>query len=336
MSTIQTRKGPRPLFRRWGFLALIAGVVSLVGPVLAQQESVTISLDDRGEREALRFESLEEGRWGAENAGHRFRAEVTAREMKLEPAQGAAADWSWTLTFERMGRGTALFPCPDTFECASTAEKLRFHAPGLRGWVENRLDGLAHGWTLEAPLPMFGKAEELVIELRSAGLTPSLSATGERIHLNDGEGERTLDYSTLLVWDQHHKVLPSWFEVEGDRIRIHIDDREATYPIEIDPVVSTDEADFEITLMEDTKFGLSIAGGAGLADDDGDGAADGLALLVGAPLVDNGMLAEAGRVFLYQWTQVESVESPLWSWSFEGVAANANLGTALALSLIHI
>ncbi len=182
MSSIHTRMGrpgPRPSLRRWGLLALIAGVVSLVGPVLAQQESVTISLDDRGEREALRFESLEGGRWGAENTGHRFRAEVTAREMKLEPAQGAAADWSWTLTFERMGRGTALFPCPDTFECASTAEKLRFHAPGLWGWVENRLDGLAHGWTLEAPLPMFGKAEELVIELRSAGLTPSLSAEGD-------------------------------------------------------------------------------------------------------------------------------------------------------------
>jgi VCBS repeat-containing protein len=114
-------------------------------------------------------------------------------------------------------------------------------------------------------------------------------------------------YRDLKVWDANHKILPATMKMRDGRLVIDVNDKNAKYPITIDPLNKT--ADWTTSangilptligqLAVEAAYGFSVAG---LGDVNGDGYAD---VGVGAPAVANvingtGSIASVGAVFVY-------------------------------------
>jgi hypothetical protein len=78
----------------------------------------------------------------------------------------------------------------------------------------------------------------LLISL-SGNLRALKAAEGREVQLVDTKGKRALSYSKLIAKDAHGKELASRMETngEGEEIALLVEDRGATYPVVIDPVL---------------------------------------------------------------------------------------------------
>jgi hypothetical protein len=106
----------------------------------------------------------------------------------------------------------------------------------LTEWFMNGPLGLEQGFDL-AGRPSLGSGPLTLSLMLSGNLYPrlrrgSLSLTGDGVSLR---------YGSLLATDARGRVLPSWFQLVGDRVLIRVDDRGAAYPVRIDPFIQQGE-----------------------------------------------------------------------------------------------
>ena len=105
------------------------------------------------------------------------------------------------------------------------------------------------------------------------------------------ESGKVYQYSDLKVWDNRHKLLPAHMEFHDDVLALVVDDKDADYPVTIDPISTNPDA--TLTSGQDfSKFGYATANAG---DVNGDGYDD---MIVGAYDYDNGTTNEGG-VFVY-------------------------------------
>jgi hypothetical protein len=69
------------------------------------------------------------------------------------------------------------------------------------------------------------------------GLQARLQNGFQQVAFHDRENRTKLTYGELLVYDARGAEVPAWFDAAGDRIRIIVDDRQAVYPLTIDPLL---------------------------------------------------------------------------------------------------
>jgi hypothetical protein len=112
-------------------------------------------------------------------------------------------------------------------------------------WYENRPEGIEQGFTINAP-PERGAGvaanEPLRLRLGIAGdLRARLRDDGQEIVLTDKDGRSALSYGKLSAVDADGKQLAARMEASTDGLEIAlvVDDRDAAYPIVIDPIVAT-------------------------------------------------------------------------------------------------
>ena len=212
--------------------------------------------------------------------GEAFVAELPAARVRLDRA-GLHVDAGLTLRTVNVGRAAALEPADlsapaaagcwpgapwsPPAACLSAAE--RPIPGGVERWM---VDGSAvhQGWTVAAPPPGEGP---LLLDVEIAGA--ALSLRGGALHLAGDDG-RPWRYDQLAAWDADDRRLPAWLTLRGDRVRVHVDDRGARWPVHIDPVLSTASDTFVGPDGSDFGIGLDMRG-----DANSDGYAD---LLVGA------------------------------------------------------
>ena len=112
-------------------------------------------------------------------------------------------------------------------------------------WYENRAEGIEQGFTIAE------RPERNTVTSADEPLRLVLSLKGElRAHAKDeGASDRTnrrgpaneaLSYGKLMVLDGVRKQLPAHMEAsaDGGEITLVVDDRDAAYPIVIDPIVA--------------------------------------------------------------------------------------------------
>ena len=260
------------------------------------------------------------GELQAPNRAQNLRTHFRQSGIEIVPRTDSQAwQFGWeTAAWGRTGHMEVLGSATRT----TTGARVTYERSGLDEWYVNRARGIEQGFTVHRRPAGDGA---LVIEGRVQGGLRAELADGA-VDFLDENGARVLRYAELHVEDAAGQVIPSWLEAKGDRLAILVDDRAATYPLTIDPLLFTPAWTAEGN-QGSAQFGYSV-GTAG--DVNGDGYSD---VIVGAIIYDNGEQDE-GRAFLYlgspaglsttaAWTAEANQINALFGWAV-GTAGDVN------------
>ena len=196
----------------------------------------------------------------ATNPRFAWDAEFDGDSALIEPRTG---DWSFGLALQSYGFPGYLqeLSTPAFGACAEGQQMTYGWTEGLSEWWGNDRRGFEHGFTVhERPLCAAVDASgPLTFELEVLGtLMPSVNAARTGLSLSDQGGEVALRYDGLVALDANGVALEAWLEVDGDDLRICVEESSAVYPILVDPVV--EQAYLKASNTEaDDQFGWSVA-----------------------------------------------------------------------------
>lgn len=204
-----------------------------------------------------------------------------------------------TLTTLGLGRAAHLEPLGSARAQLSSSGRVERTWPQLREWWLNSADGAEQGWTLEERPSGQGP---LVLQVAVAG--------AEVLTMDDGlalksKAGRVLSYGHLSARDAEGQALTAHLVVDPLGFRLEVDDDDASYPIVIDPLLSSASWSTEGN-QPLAAFGYSVASAG---DVNGDGFSD---VIVGAHLYDNGH-NEEGRAFVYHGSAAGLATIPAWT-----------------------
>ena len=116
--------------------------------------------------------------------------------------------------------------------------RVSYAHPGVDEWYANGPLGLEQGFTIARALPR-GTAGLLTLSIALAGdARASLSRGGIGVTFEQG-ARAVLRYGGLVASDARGRSLRSSLELRNGRVLIRVDDRNAAYPLRIDPFVQT-------------------------------------------------------------------------------------------------
>jgi hypothetical protein len=182
-----------------------------------------------GNRHAFTLSS--DGLFQAHNPSQAWITRFDERGFTVTPE---ASDWEWGLELEGFGEVT---------EVLNKEGKLSYvREGGLVEWFLNDSRGLEQGWTLEKRIGSEDSEEPLRLQLGIRGqLSPRVTDEGRQVSFQDESGVTALTYGGLKAWDSKGRTIPVRFSVTGSgevpaAVIVEVDDREAIYPITIDPI----------------------------------------------------------------------------------------------------
>jgi len=227
----------------------------------------------------------------APNRKHGLRSYFKPTGVRVHDRTAAAGPRLLVLELARLGRGDSFLPVAagEVTHREGRVEITREDL-GLIEWFVNTEAGLEQGFTLDHPLAASTSVGALVLELSVSGARAALR--GDEVRLATEAG-KNLAYGKLVAEDANGRRLASHFEVpESDQIRLVVDDRDASYPIVIDPLL-TETADAQLESNQAfAGLGQSVAAAG---DVNGDGYDD---VIVGASGYDAGQ-SDEGAAFVF-------------------------------------
>ena len=126
----------------------------------------------------------------------------------------------------------------------------------LEEWYMAGPLGVEHGFVL-GERPEAGSGE-LVLELTVRGAAPERAGAGG-IALRTATGDQAFRYTDLHAIDEDGRVLPATMEADATTLRLVIDDRDARYPLHVDPLLWVEQEKFLPSHPADTYFGSSVS-----------------------------------------------------------------------------
>jgi len=159
--------------------------------------------------------------------------------VQLRPAADLEQDWHLRVHLAGLGRQGRLEPVA-TARPEVERNRVRYERGAVTEWYVHGPLGLEQGFTIAQRPPGTG-ALELEIGLGGT-LRGELIDGGEAIALRDEDGERRVRYSDLYVLDADGRALEAHLTVTvgENRIGIVVDDRQARYPVVVDPLMATE------------------------------------------------------------------------------------------------
>ena len=230
---------------------------ALRGDSRLRGEKAVAALKQSGQYESLRS-AFREAEHKVQPQGAGFRLQNPENDLQAEFHDGAmTAEHSaarFGLRLEAYGYGDRPgAPAPATIHAAGTTVEYRRGL--LNEWYRNDPRGLEQGFTLgERPAKPDGGP--LAIELAvSSGL--QAVAAGDHIELQR-HGQTVLLYTGLRAWDAAGRALDARMVVHDARIRLEVADREAVYPVAVDPWIQQQELTAADGVIGDV-FGYSVS-----------------------------------------------------------------------------
>lgn len=112
--------------------------------------------------------------------------------------------------------------------------------PEMVEYFVNRPEGLEHGYIISTAPEATGKGEApLRIKMEWKGAQElKISSDQKSATLHNSKGGEVLCYGGLKVWDAMGQTLAARMAVDGSSLAIEVDDRDAIYPVTIDPTFS--------------------------------------------------------------------------------------------------
>ncbi|HEY6193803.1 MAG TPA: FG-GAP-like repeat-containing protein [Candidatus Eisenbacteria bacterium] len=268
------------------------------------------------EREEYNASASAEG-LQAPNRAQNLRSWFRSEGVELVPRTAESGEWCVRWQTEAWGRNGRMRQAGAAAPVAD-GPRVEYRRAGLLEWYENGKEGVEQGFTL-ANRP--AGAGPLRIEGRISGeLRATASACGDAVDFLDRAGVLVLRYGKLAVHDARGARLDARLDLGQGRLAIEVEDQGATYPLTVDPVMTspawTAESD-----QAGSFFGFSVATAG---DVNGDGYSD---VIVGAVGYDNGENNE-GRAFVYHGSATGLAVSP--AWTGEGNQADASFGISVA------
>ncbi|MFN8179615.1 MAG: FG-GAP-like repeat-containing protein [bacterium] len=255
----------------------------------------------------------------APNRAQGLRTYFRAGGIEVVPRQQPsplASSWRFAWRTTQLGRAGQMHVIDAApLEPKVDGARVCYVREGFDEWYENKKEGLEQGFTVrERPA---GEGA-LRLEGHVAGALHAQLKDGA-VDFLDEHGARVLRYADVHAVDASGRALPARLGLSGEQLAILIEDGAATYPIAIDPLMTSPAwtADGD---QASEFFGISV-GTAG--DVNGDGYSD---VIVGAHRYDTGQ-TDAGRAFVYLGSASGLVASP--AWTAEGDQASAYFGRSV-------
>ncbi len=193
----------------------------------------------------------------ANNRRHKMRTIFDAESLSVVPTDGKG--WEWGLRLRTYGY-EGITQAPQEAMLMATDNRLEYRRGDLVEWYLNDGRGLEQGFTLSKQ-PGVRSDRDLLIELEFHGsLSPRWKQGSDAVTFHDSEGQTVLRYGGLLAWDAGGKDLPVTLMAYNGGFALRVDDREAVYPITIDPIVTNETVKLLASdgAANDT-FGSSVA-----------------------------------------------------------------------------
>lgn len=243
----------------------------------------------------LEIPAVRSGTVMVNNPAQGLRAALGAASYAVSPppnGAGRGPAWRLRLTLRGIGRGGKIHFRPVTTPVLTLRENTACYRHGAAFVVdyENTSAGLRQNYTLrQRPGGPFGPVQVL-LAVRT-GLRVTAERDGQALRLRQG-GREMIRYADLRAWDATGQALPARMRLSqgGQALALIVDDKRATYPVTIDPLVSN----LPTAILADpsnagTAYGTTVAG---VGDVNRDGFAD---VLVGAGQTNS----NEGRAYLY-------------------------------------
>ncbi len=244
--------------------ASLIAIVAFTLPILRAEQPVPAGLsagDWSGIRAAHedwqhRFEKSEDGSHTASNPGQDWTTRFDGRGFLVEPA---GEQWRWGLELRSYGIGEHRIALAEKAPVSTSDQKLSYRWDGrLEEWFLNDTRGIEQGWTFRER-PTGSEQDRLTLELAvRGGLEPQVNATGLGVSFADTDGI-ALYYGGLKAWDATGRDLAVRFVESGaGHIAIEVDERDAVYPVTIDPIAQQARMKADNAGNNDA-FGTSVA-----------------------------------------------------------------------------
>lgn len=150
------------------------------------------------------------------------------------PVEGIEEVWAARPRLHRWGRGDALVSVTDA--CDSPRSEIRHE--GITEWYARDERGLEQGFTIrEAPARGVGDEPLRLVLTLGERFSAEILPGGCDARLFPEEGGSALSYSGLRAWDANGAALSAQLAPAPGGLAIHVDDRDAAYPITVDPMI---------------------------------------------------------------------------------------------------
>ncbi|MEO6540860.1 MAG: Ig-like domain-containing protein [Ferruginibacter sp.] len=249
------------------------------------------------------------GSFYAANMAQRLGFIITGSDYKTSPVKfsentQSSTTWQQRLSLSGIGKDKIKMPAFDTYSIVQDRSMLRFDYADFSVEYLNTEKGLRQNFII---INKPAGNDNLRVLLKIDGdLTASV--VNNALQFKDQTGALKLFYTDLNVWDANHRIVKATMQLlDNKTLAIIVEDRNAIYPITVDPINKTPEwttsADGILPnligqLAVDAAYGFSVAG---LGDVNADGYDD---VAIGSPTVADvisgtGTIASVGAVFVY-------------------------------------
>ena len=208
--------------------ARIPAIATLTDLPIESQYAISAAIvRDQSDYHAISRDSA----WTAVNRAHDLQVDLNDEGVILR-----ASTLEWKLGLRAWGYGERLIAAASVRPIAQ-ANRIEYVRHDLIEWYVNGPLGLQQGFTLLAP-PGERAGEFLALYLALPDQwMPQLESSRTRLTLIAPDGSAQLAYSGLIAFDADNKSLPAWLEIKDSRLVVRVDDRQARYPITVDPFV---------------------------------------------------------------------------------------------------